>query len=111
VEAREFSASLSQFAKLDAEAVGVSPDTPECHVKFRKKHSLGVRLLSDPEHRTMAAYGAWGTKNMYGRKVEGVIRSTVLIAPDGKVAHHWKSVKAAGHAESVKAKLAELRKG
>lgn len=109
MEACEFSASLSQFAKLGAEAVGVSPDEPESHVKFRKKHALGVRLLSDPSKKTMSAYGAWGMKNMYGKKVLGVIRSTVLVGPDGNVAHHWKAVKAAGHAASVAAKVAELR--
>jgi thioredoxin-dependent peroxiredoxin len=57
----------------------------------------------------MREYGAWGVKNMYGRKVEGVIRSTVLVDPEGRVAHHWKSVKSAGHAASVVKKIEELR--
>jgi hypothetical protein len=59
----------------------------------------------------MKGYGAFGSKLMYGKKVEGVIRSTVLIAPDGTVAHHWATVKAAGHAEQVRGKLAELQGG
>jgi peroxiredoxin Q/BCP len=57
----------------------------------------------------MEAYGAWGEKSMYGRTTMGVIRSTVLIDPDGRVAFHWPKVKAAGHAEKVREKLAELR--
>ena len=58
----------------------------------------------------MRAYGAWGEKSMYGRTTMGVIRSTVLIDPEGNVAFHWPNVKAAGHAEKVREKLAELRK-
>jgi peroxiredoxin Q/BCP len=57
----------------------------------------------------MKKYGAWGKKNMYGKITEGVIRSTVLIGPNGKIAHHWPKVKAEGHAEKVREKLAELR--
>ena len=57
----------------------------------------------------MEAYGAWGEKNMYGKTTVGVIRSTVIIDPDGKVAHRWKRVKAKGHAEKVREKLEELQ--
>jgi peroxiredoxin Q/BCP len=110
VEACEFTASIKGFEKLDAVVVGVSPDTPASHVKFRAKHKLKVELLSDPEKKMLAAYGAWGMKTLYGRKFEGVIRSTVIVGPDGKVAHHWKAVKAAGHAGHVAAKIAELKK-
>jgi len=110
-EACEFTASIAQFGKLDADVYGVSPDTVESHAKFRAKHKLKVGLLADPEKRMLAAYGAWGMKTLYGRKFEGVIRSTVIVGPDGKVAHHWRSVRAAGHAKFVHAKLAELRKG
>jgi peroxiredoxin Q/BCP len=108
VEACEFTASVKDFEKLDAAVVGVSPDTPATHVKFRAKHKLKVELLSDPEKKMLAAYGAWGMKNMYGKKVEGVIRSTVLVDPKGNVAHHWKKVRAEGHAKQVAAKIAEL---
>ena len=110
VEACEFTAGIAQFGKLDATVYGVSPDTPESHAKFRKKHALKVGLLADPAKKMLAAYGAWGMKTLYGRKFEGVIRSTVIVGPDGKVAHHWRSVRAAGHAKFVQAKLAELRK-
>lgn len=88
---------------------GVSPDSPAVHANFREKHGLEVQLLSDPERKMLRAYGAFGMKKMYGRDVEGVIRSTVIVDPKGVVAHHWKSVKSAGHAEQVRAKLAELQ--
>ncbi len=108
-EACEFTESIADFAGLDAVVLGCSPDTPEKHRKFIAKHGLGVRLLSDPEHRVMERYGAWGEKTMYGRTTQGVIRSTVLIDPKGRVAHHWPRVKAAGHAAKVRERLAELR--
>ncbi len=108
-EACEFTDSIKAFEKLDALVLGCSPDSPERHRKFIAKHDLGVRLLSDPEHEAMEAYGAWGEKKMYGKTVTGVIRSTVIIDPAGRVAHHWPTVKAAGHAAKVRERLAELR--
>jgi peroxiredoxin Q/BCP len=111
VEACEFTTGLEGFEKLDAEVLGCSPDSPESHRKFIAKHRLGITLLSDPEHEAMEAYAAWGDKVLYGRKFKGVIRSTVIVDPAGKVAHHWKKVKAKGHADSVRAKLAELATG
>ena len=87
----------------------VSVDTPEENKKFAEQEQADFPMLSDPEKKMLAAYGGWGTKTMYGKKVEGVIRSTVLVDPSGKVAHHWKAVKAAGHAGHVAAKIAELR--
>ncbi len=110
-EACEFTSSIRDFDGLDAAVVGVSPDSPERHRKFIAKHGLKVRLLSDPEHAMMTAYGAWGEKTMYGKKVTGVIRSTVLVDPAGRVAHHWPRVKAAGHAAKVRETLADLRSG
>jgi len=108
-EACEFTEGIEAFTELDAVVMGCSPDRPEKHLKFIAKHGLGVRLLSDPEHEAMAAYGAWGEKNMYGRRTVGVIRSTVIIDPDGKIAHQWKRVKAKGHAEKVRERLELLR--
>ncbi len=108
-EACEFTDGVEAFAGLDAVVLGCSPDSPERHRRFIAKHDLGVRLLSDPEHDTMERYGAWGEKTMYGRTSVGVIRSTVLIAPDGTVAHHWPRVKAAGHAAKVRETLAGLQ--
>jgi peroxiredoxin Q/BCP len=108
-EACEFSEGIEAFRGLDAVVLGCSPDSPEQHRAFIKYHDLAVRLLSDRDHAVMEAYGAWGEKSMYGRTTMGVIRSTVLIDPDGRVAFHWPKVKAAGHAEKVREKLAELR--
>jgi peroxiredoxin len=90
--------------KLDATVLGCSRDTPESHRKFIAKY----KLLSDPDHEVMEKYGAWGEKNNHGKKTMGVIGSTALIDPSGKTAHHFATVKAAGHAEPVRTKLAEL---
>ena len=109
VEACDFTAGIKAFEKLDAVVLGCSKDSVESHAKFAAKHRLKVCLLSDPEREILSAYGAWGEKTLYGKKVTGVIRSTVLVDPAGKVAHHWASVRAAGHAEQVRAKLEELR--
>jgi thioredoxin-dependent peroxiredoxin len=109
VEACEFTAALPAFRGLDAEVFGCSADGASAHLKFIAKHKLGIKLLTDADRAVMKSYGAFGKKLMYGKQVEGVIRSTVLIAPDGSVAHHWATVKAAGHAEQVRGKLAELQ--
>ena len=89
--------------------LGCSPDSPERHQKFIEKYALKVTLLSDEKKSVMEKYGAWGEKKMYGKTVIGVIRSTVIIDPEGKIAWHWKSVRAAGHAEKVREKLEELQ--
>lgn len=108
-EACEFTEGIESFSGLNAVVLGCSPDSPESHRKFIAKHDLGVQLLSDPDHGVMEAYGAWGEKNMYGKVSMGVIRSTVIIDPDGTIAHRWKRVKAKGHAEKVREKLSELQ--
>ena len=108
IEACDFTSSLKAFEKLGATVYGCSPASIESHQKFIKKFKLKVGLLSDPTHKMMEKYSAWGEKNMYGKISEGVIRSTVLINPAGKVAKHWKRVKAKGHAEYVQKALAEL---
>lgn len=108
-QACEFTDSIADFEGMDAVVFGCSPDTPESHRAFVDKHGLGVTLLSDPDHAVMEKYGAWGEKTLYGKKSVGVIRSTVIIDPKGKVAHRWKSVRAKGHAAKVAERLAELR--
>jgi len=108
-EACEFTAGIQDFRGLDARVLGCSPDSPESHRKFIAKFDLAVDLLSDPDHRVIEAYGAWGEKTMYGRTSMGVLRSTVIIDPAGRVAHHWPKVQAAGHAEQVRDRLAELQ--
>jgi len=108
-EALEFSALQPEFSTAGAVVLGISPDTCASHQKFRIKHDIGVHLLSDPEHRVMTLYGAWGEKKLYGRVTHGVIRSTVLVDPDGKVARRWPRVKARGHAAKVLSALHQLR--
>jgi peroxiredoxin Q/BCP len=108
-EACEFTEGIEAFRDLDAVVLGVSPDSAESHRKFIAKHQLSVTLLSDPDHKAMERYEAYGEKNMYGKKTVGVIRSTVLVDPTGKVAHHWKRVKAKGHADKVRERIAELK--
>jgi peroxiredoxin Q/BCP len=108
-EACDFTSGLKDFEKLDATVVGCSPNTTESHRKFIAKYKLKVRLLSDPGHEMMQSYGAWGEKVLYGKKSIGVIRSTLIVAPDGKIAHRWARVKAAGHADAVRERLKDLR--
>jgi peroxiredoxin Q/BCP len=108
IEARDFTANFRAFQKLGAIVYGCSPDSVASHQKFIRKYKLKIGLLSDPNHKTMQKYGAWGEKNMYGKITVGVIRSTVLIDPNGKVARHWKRVKTKGHADSVQKTLEEL---
>ena len=111
VEACEFTAALPAFRGLDAVVYGCSADGASAHQKFIAKHKLGIGLLTDADKKVMKAYGAYGKKLMYGKEVEGVIRSTVLIAPDGVIAQHWPKVKAEGHAEAVRDALAALQGG
>jgi thioredoxin-dependent peroxiredoxin len=100
-EAQAFTASLAALKKLGADVLGVSKDSVASHCGFRDKIGIGFRLLSDPSLAVHRAFGAWGKKTMYGRQVEGTIRSTFLIAPDGTIARAWRSVKVDGHAEAV----------
>jgi thioredoxin-dependent peroxiredoxin len=100
-EAVDFTNALKTLKKLGAEVLGVSPDSLASHEKFAEKHGLGVKLLSDPDHTVMEAYGVWALKKIYGREGYGVIRSTFLIDPDGYIAHLWRSVKVKGHVDEV----------
>lgn len=109
IEACEFTSALPNFGKMNAQVFGCSADSANAHLKFIAKYKLGIRLLTDADKKVMVAYGAWGKKVMYGKEVEGVIRSTVVIDPKGNVAAHWPKVSAAGHAAEVAQKLAELR--
>jgi peroxiredoxin Q/BCP len=91
-----------EFLKLDVVILGVSPDKETAHQKFIEKHKLPFPLLCDPDKKVMATYGAFGEKKMYGKVVQGVIRSTVWIGPDGKIKKHWPKVaKAADHPMKV----------
>jgi thioredoxin-dependent peroxiredoxin len=97
-EACQFNDNLQQFQQAGVPVIGISPDETGSHVRFRNKYGLKFELLSDPGHQTMAAYGAWGERPGRG---EGVIRSTVLLDPDGTVKRAWYGVKADGHAAEV----------
>ena len=101
VEANDFNAALPELAKLGAAVLGVSKDSIASHCKFRDKFGLKFPLLSDPDGKVLEAYGAWGDKVMYGKKMKGVIRSTALIGKDGKVVQHWPKVSVKGHAAAV----------
>ena len=81
--------------------LGVSPDSVESHRKFAEKNKITVTLLSDTEHSVIKAYDAWGTKKMYGKEFEGVVRSTVLIDPKGVVKAAWPKASSKGHAREV----------
>jgi len=107
-EAQAFTKLLGAFRKVGADVVGISKDSVASHCNFRDKLGLKVPLLSDPELTTHKAYGAWGEKTMYGKKVTGVIRSTFIVGPDGRLQRVYRSVKVDGHAEAV---LAEVSGG
>jgi thioredoxin-dependent peroxiredoxin len=104
-EAQDFTGAAGRLRKLGAEVVGVSKDSVKSHCGFRDKFDIGFPLLSDPDLAAHKAYGAWGPKTLYGKTIEGTLRSTFLIAPDGTIAQIWKSVKVDGHAEKVIAAL------
>jgi peroxiredoxin Q/BCP len=110
VEAEGFRDAHAKFTKLGVAVVGVSKDSIASHCKFRDKYKLNFPLLSDPDGKVLEAYGAWGDKVMYGKKLKGVIRSTVLIDGDGKVAHHWPKVSVKGHVDEVLEAAKELAK-
>jgi thioredoxin-dependent peroxiredoxin len=100
-EAEAFRDAATEIEKLGAAVIGVSKDTVESHAKFADKHGLGFTLLSDPDLAVTKRYEAFGTKNMYGKVVEGVKRSTFLIGPDGTLIEEWRNVRVAGHVEKV----------
>ena len=101
-EACGFRDLWKEIEKTGAVVLGISPDDESSHQKFISKYKLPFTLLSDPDKKVMTKYGAFGEKMMYGKKVQGVIRSTVWIGQNGKVVKHWKKVpKAADHPQKV----------
>jgi peroxiredoxin Q/BCP len=88
---------------------GISPDSAASHAKFRQKFELPFTLLVDDGHRVADEYGAWGKKKNYGREYDGIIRSSFLVGPDGRIAHVWPKVKADGHAGDVLETYRSLR--
>jgi len=104
-EACEFRDSWKDVKKSGAVVLGVSPDPVASHQKFKQKYQLPFPLLADIDHRVAGAYGAWGEKSMYGRKYQGILRTTFLIDPEGRVSRVFEKVQPAGHASEVLAAL------
>jgi thioredoxin-dependent peroxiredoxin len=100
-ESIEFSKLRAAFTKAGTDLLGISADPVEAQDAFKKKHKLSVALLSDERKEMLKAYGAWGKKSMYGKTFMGIIRTTVLIGADGRVARIWPKVRVDGHAEEV----------
>jgi thioredoxin-dependent peroxiredoxin len=91
----------SEFEEAGAVVLGISPDDVDSHAGFAAKHDLPHRLLADPKRTVIEKYGAWGTKSMYGKEYQGVIRSTVLVGPNGKVVAVWPKIQPKKHADAV----------
>jgi peroxiredoxin Q/BCP len=100
-EGMQFRDLHRQFAKAGAVVVGVSRDSLKSHENFRAKMEFPFALISDADEQVCAQFGVIKMKNMYGKKVRGIERSTFLIGPDGKLAYEWRKVKADGHAAEV----------
>lgn len=115
-EACAFRDGLPQFSKVRAVVLGVSPDSVKSHAKFAAKYQLSFPLLADEPATDgtppiCARFGVWGEKSMYGKAYMGVIRTTYLIGPDGRVAQRWDNVKVKDHADEVLAALRALQNG
>jgi peroxiredoxin Q/BCP len=110
-EAQGFQAAAKELAKVGAAVVGVSKDSVKSHCSFRDKYGLGFPLLSDPDLSLHHAFGAYGEKTMYGRKVMGTIRSTFILDPSGKVVRVFPNVKVDVHVDQVLSALRELQGG
>ena len=108
-EACEFTAMEPDFSELDAIIVGVSPDSPKSHRNFIAKKELDIMLLSDMEKEVAKAYDVWQLKKLYGKEYMGIVRSTFLISPEGKIAALWTKVKVKNHVEAVMEPLSSLK--
>ncbi len=100
-EAEAFRDAMKKLKKLDAVVLGISKDSIESHEKFAAKYDLDFPLLSDPEGKVLEKYDAWGEKKNYGRTYMGIIRSTVVVGPTGKVVEHFPKVRVKGHVDKV----------
>ncbi|HEX9211557.1 MAG TPA: peroxiredoxin [Bradyrhizobium sp.] len=107
-EAIDFTRLKDAFAAAGTAVLGISADPLKAQEKFRDKHSLSIPLISDETHEMLEAYSAWGEKSMYGKSFLGILRTTVLIGADGKVAKVWRNVRVDGHADEVLAAARSL---
>ena len=105
VEACEFRDDIQAFVKKGTVVIGISPDKPSAQAKFKEKYDLPFTLLADQDKAAAEAYGVYQEKNMYGKKVMGIVRTTFVIGPDGKIEKIYNKVKAKGHAGEVLADL------
>ena len=101
-EACDFRDSFGALQAAGYAVVGISPDPPEQLAEFAERDALTFPLLSDPDHAVMEGWGAWGEKSLYGKRVVGVIRSTVVVGPDGTVEVARYNVKATGHVAALR---------
>ncbi|MAB83712.1 MAG: thioredoxin-dependent thiol peroxidase [Phycisphaerae bacterium] len=107
-QACQFRDAMPQFGKLDAVVLGVSPQDVKSKAKFAGKHDLNFPVLADLDAKVCQKYGVWQEKSMYGKKYMGVVRTTYLIGPNGKVLHRWDKVKVPGHEEAVLEAISSL---
>jgi len=105
-EACGFRDDYSAYQQAGVVILGVSPDSPESHAKFKARHQLPFSLLSDVDHKVCEQYGVWGPKKFMGRSYEGVLRTTFVIGPDGHILKVFENVKPAGHSKEVLQALA-----
>ena len=107
-EAKDFEAAAKRLASAGATVVGISKDSIESHCKFSTKYGLSFPLLSDPDGAVIEKYGAWGEKNMYGKKSMGIVRTTVVIDENGVVRKVFPKVRVNGHVDKVLDVLSDL---
>jgi peroxiredoxin Q/BCP len=107
-EACSFRDALPRFEGVEATVLGISPDDPRSHRKFKEKFGLNYTLLADIDHKIADEYGVWQEKSMYGRKYMGVARTTFVIDPKGRIAKVFERVKPEGHATEVAEAIAAL---
>ena len=105
VQARDFRESYRDLLEAGLEVVGISPDPPPALAEFRDRENLPFPLLSDRDHAVAEAFGAWGTKKLYGRETVGLIRSTFVLGPTGEVERAFRNVRAKGHVDRLKRDL------
>ncbi|WP_258084289.1 peroxiredoxin [Thermococcus thermotolerans] len=110
-EAKEFTELLPEFEELGFQVIGVSRDSVKSHIKFKEKHGLRIKLLSDPGAELIKALGAWGKKKRYGKEYEGVVRSTFIFNPNGEIVWQKTNVRAKGHAAKVLEEAKKLVSG
>lgn len=109
-EAKDFTQQLAKFRRAGAEVFGISRDSLASHERFKEKQGIKFELISDPEEKLCQLFDVIHEKNMYGKKVLGIVRSTFIIDKAGKLAREWRKVKVAGHVDEVLAAVKDIAK-